>query len=369
MICSLSNARILSLLAVATGALALPELGLAQATVTWGSAQDTTDAGDVASGGAVVEALNGLVFVPYLSDNPVNDTTVGGVLFDATNFLGAQFPNEPVDSFIANHTSGDASYDTLIGNVSSCDAATLGNGSTNGSANYQITGLTVNEEYLIQIWYTDVRAISDNRAVTIDAAVTLESGINSDPADLGQYTIGRFTALATTQLVNFDTAGTSGRAGISAILVRVDNGGGLGSNYCGPAVMNSTGAPAALLASGSRVVIDNDVTLTTVSMPANAFGFFITSQTQGFAANPGGSEGNLCLGGAVGRYVGPGQILNSGAGGMISIAIDLTNTPQPTGSVAVVAGETWNFQTWFRDSASGGGATSNFSDGLQIGFQ
>lgn len=37
----------------------------------------------------------------------------------------------------------------------------------------------------------------------------------------------------------------------------------------------------------------------------------------------------------------------------------------PTGSVSVLAGETWNWQAWFRDV----GGTSNFSDGVSIQFQ
>ena len=91
-------------------------------------------------------------------------------------------------------------------------------------------------------------------------------------------------------------------------------------------------------------------------------------QTQGSVANPGGSEGILCLGGAIGRYVGPGQIVNSGATGEVSLALDLTQTPQPTGFVSVQPGETWNFQAWYRD-AVGGTATSNFTDGLEVQFQ
>lgn len=140
----------------------------------------------------------------------------------------------------------------------------------------------------------------------------------------------------------------------------------LGTNYC-PAAPNSTGAPAMIRATGSSAVSANDVTLQATSLPPNSFGFFITSTTQGFTAMPGGSEGNLCLGGAIGRYFGPGQILNSGAAGEISLAIDLTAVPQPTGFVAVAPGETWNFQAWTRDSV-GGTSTSNFTDGLTIGF-
>ncbi len=83
--------------------------------------------------------------------------------------------------------------------------------------------------------------------------------------------------------------------------------------------------------------------------------------------NPAGSLGNLCLGGAIGRYVGPGQVQNSGTARIFQLEIDLGLHPQPTGLVNVAGGETWHFQCWFRDSV-GGQAVSNFTDGLELGF-
>ena len=47
----------------------------------------------------------------------------------------------------------------------------------------------------------------------------------------------------------------------------------------------------------------------TRQLPPNAFGFFLTSRSQGLVMGPGGGrQGNLSLGGASGRYVAPGQI-------------------------------------------------------------
>ena len=143
--------------------------------------------------------------------------------------------------------------------------------------------------------------------------------------------------------------------------------GGVGVSYCQPAVANSTGVPAVMGASGSAVVASNDLVLEATDLPMSSFGFFLTSQMQGSVSNPGGSQGNLCLGGAIGRYVGPGQIQNAGAAGAISLVLDLTSTPTPTGLVSVAAGETWNFQAWYRDAVSGV-ATSNFTDGLEVAF-
>jgi hypothetical protein len=141
----------------------------------------------------------------------------------------------------------------------------------------------------------------------------------------------------------------------------------LGTSYCAAAV-NSTGGTAAMSATGSAVASANSVELTASGLPNNAFGFFLTSRTQGFVANPGGSQGNLCLSGSIGRYVGPGQIMNSGTTGSIRIALDLTRQPTPTGFVAVVAGDTWNFTAWHRDVVAGA-ATSNFANGLSVAFQ
>jgi hypothetical protein len=146
------------------------------------------------------------------------------------------------------------------------------------------------------------------------------------------------------------------------------SGPSFGTSYCGPAVTNSSGSPAEVSVSGSPAVALNDLTLVCSSMPMNSFGFFLVSQTQGFVANPGGSQGSLCLGGAIGRYVGPGQILNSGSAGEIMLPADLTMIPSPTGFITAAPGDVFNFTTWFRDSSMGT-ATSNFSQGIEVTFQ
>jgi hypothetical protein len=146
------------------------------------------------------------------------------------------------------------------------------------------------------------------------------------------------------------------------------NPGSIGTSYCGPAVVNSTGSSGSLSGTGSATVANNDLTLVASDLPLNSFGYFLTSRTQGNTPQPGGSQGVLCLSGNIGRYTGPGQIQNSGAAGSFDLLLDLTQTPTPTGFVAVAAGETWNFQAWHRD-AVGGVATSNFTDGLEVQFQ
>jgi hypothetical protein len=140
----------------------------------------------------------------------------------------------------------------------------------------------------------------------------------------------------------------------------------VGTSYCGPAVVNSSGNSAVISAHGSASVAANDLELFAVGLPVGSFAFFIASMTQDLVPMAGGGQGTLCLGGSIGRGVG-GAILNSGAAGTVSITANLNAMPTPTGPVAVVAGETWHLQCWFRDSV-GGSATSNLSDAVSVTF-
>lgn len=144
----------------------------------------------------------------------------------------------------------------------------------------------------------------------------------------------------------------------------VNCGDGIGILYC-DAENNSTGRAATVLATGSAEAALNDLTLTVIDLPFLSSGYFIVSRNQGFVANPGGSQGNLCVGSGTGRYL--GQVGNSGFVGSFSISVDTTAIPQPSMSVPALPGETWNFQCWYRDQNPGN--TSNFSRGYSVTFQ
>ena len=139
-----------------------------------------------------------------------------------------------------------------------------------------------------------------------------------------------------------------------------------GTAYCSPVVANSTGLPARLTVRGESVASANDIVLRCESMPTFSFGYFLISSAQGFVAGPGGSQGNLCLSGDIGRFsLDAASSLDLGA---IELRVDLTAIPQPTGIVSVLIGDTWNFQCWYRDAVAGM-ATSNFSDARNLVFQ
>ncbi len=148
------------------------------------------------------------------------------------------------------------------------------------------------------------------------------------------------------------------------IVVRTVGSEPVGTAYCGPANLNSAGFSAVISGVGSPVAAANDLTLTARQLPPGKVGYFLASQTQAFVPFPPGSQGNLCLGGTIARFA--GQIQSSGSAGEISIPVDLTSIPT-TPPHTVVAGETWNFQLWYRDKNPT--STSNFSDGLSISYQ
>lgn len=137
----------------------------------------------------------------------------------------------------------------------------------------------------------------------------------------------------------------------------------VGTTYCSPAVANSTGKPGVLQAFGSVEVADNLLFLAALDLPQKKFGYFITSEIQGFSQPPI-AQGNLCLGGKIGRFV--DQILNSGSAGTYQRQVDLTDWP-PTLPPAVLPGETWHFQSWYRDNNPG--PTSNFTDAVSVTFR
>ena len=170
-------------------------------------------------------------------------------------------------------------------------------------------------------------------------------------------TTGAATALFNT---NMNLVGIGGDVGGGGPLT-------IGTRFCS-AVPNSTGSAASIEATGSTSVASNDVTLSCSGLPSNAFGYFLSGTSQTLVVGAGGSQGDLCVGGTVGRFnrAAFGEILNSGASGQFALTIDLTNMPTPTGAEALMAGATRTFQCWYRDANPA--VTSNFSDGVEVTF-
>ncbi len=196
----------------------------------------------------------------------------------------------------------------------------------------------------------------DSTDSSADAWASMALDVLIDPAYVGELMQFGFSSFAT----NFED---SGRYYDNLDWGQVMNP-SLGTIAClgNP---SSANVGALLEATGSDVAADNDLTLTVSDLQLNAMGFFIHSAGDVFVYNPGGSDGHLCIASFdMGRF--NANVLNSGAGGSVSLGIDLTSLPTTAGPLAVLAGDTRNFQYWSRDTTAGG---SNFSSAVSITFQ
>ena len=206
------------------------------------------------------------------------------------------------------------------------------------------TGLTLRRELL---------GVSEGEPSNVAIASHWDGGSTAASNEVGD---------ALTLWLDFDSS--MGDNEIGASLVEEVEISVLGAQFC-EAALNSSGHSAWITARGFSWATDSNSRLTCTEMPANSFGHFLVSSVSGFVPNPGGSQGNLCLGGAIGRFVGPGQIMNSGSMGSFTLfGVRADELPSPVGPVSVQSGETWYFQCWFRDI----GPSSNFSNAIEITF-
>ena len=125
---------------------------------------------------------------------------------------------------------------------------------------------------------------------------------------------------------------------------------------------NSAGAGARLLWEGSPSLVENDLTLIATGLPAGEFSLFFYG---GAAVSVPFGDGVRCVGaGAIGIHRLWPATTSSNFGTVVR-QLDVTSGPLSTGAGAAVAGATFYFQLFYRDSASTG-AGVNTSDGLSV---
>ncbi|MBL6755249.1 MAG: prolyl oligopeptidase family serine peptidase [Planctomycetes bacterium] len=129
------------------------------------------------------------------------------------------------------------------------------------------------------------------------------------------------------------------------------------SAYC-PVTPNSSGAGAEIGWSGSTSVADDDLVLEVTGVPSSTVGLFFYGPDQ---VQLGLGNGLRCVGGSLQRL----PVVGADASGTVSYPVELLNTSLPTGAIS--AGETWNFQFWFRD-VQAFPYRFNLSNGLRVPF-
>ncbi|MEL6714545.1 MAG: hypothetical protein AAFP86_12265, partial [Planctomycetota bacterium] len=234
-------------------------------------------------------------------------------------------------------------------------------------------------EFEYYITYETERANGDRTvellvANTLDGGPELRTGVSLRRETLGTYAAGESRSAIATPYDGGDGITFNGQPrALFAAPVRAtpaddsDIAGGLldgpfasttASQYCEAA--SHSGGKSAWLRARRQVAI-GETELRCFDLPANQFGIFLIAADAAFVPNPGGSDGNLCLGGAIGRYSTSAQIFGTGPDGVASLDTDDDVVPIPTGFVSITLNETWRYQAWFRDV----GGTSNFSNAVQ----
>lgn len=130
------------------------------------------------------------------------------------------------------------------------------------------------------------------------------------------------------------------------------------SLYCS-SMSNSAGFLGAEIGFiGNASIAANDLTLRCTLLPANVFGIFFYGDNQ---ISTTFGDGLLCTNGNIKRL----GVQATDSMGVVERSLDLTAAPFDSGSGQAIAGQSKNFQFWFRDVA-GGPAGFNTSNGLAV---
>lgn len=176
-------------------------VGVAQAaTITWGAATNSASSSDIADGGEVIASLNG--GQPSLPDLVLNDVTFTGNDITGGGTAGGM---------MTSHSTGDTTYDSFL--------TTLSVGGGSGERTRTVHGLTIGSDYLIQIWFTDLRNATSNRTMRFGDGNGNTVDLKARNGAYGQYAIGTFTADATSQDYTMDPLGFS-NGHITGLMVR-----------------------------------------------------------------------------------------------------------------------------------------------------
>ncbi|MEZ6019314.1 MAG: hypothetical protein R3F17_04195 [Planctomycetota bacterium] len=279
---------------------------------------------------------------------------------------------DPDDNHISIHTGGAGENKQVEGySIGRANSAALGFTNLNSGAVHTLRVVYVPGNIDVYL----------NGNLVLSAPYSFQTGgtwIDSGTPVGGLNLIG-----GTSAYVGF-TASSGGSVQAHDVLSwSFDSGASVGTAYCDPANANSTGGPAVLSGSANPGV-GAGVHLELTGGPTGELGYFLVGTGAELAPTVPLGNGLLCLsvgaGNSLGRYNVAGTDFNSiglfDAGGVlqnlggtstVGSGFDLPTTIPITGSPTIMAGDTWHFQAWFRDTPSGVGQ-SNSSNGLTVTF-
>jgi hypothetical protein len=147
-------------------------------------------------------------------------------------------------------------------------------------------------------------------------------------------------------------------------LIIAINSSSIGTTICAQSIPNTLGVFAHITAAGSDLAAAGEFELTASDLPNNSFGYFLVGTQVGLVATP---IGEVCVGGNIGRFVGPGQIMNTGSNGSYTLTIVGPFPGNP--ATAIASGSTYVFQSWNREPFLNPPTNSRLSDAVSILFR
>ncbi|WPJ97078.1 hypothetical protein SH580_05080 [Coraliomargarita algicola] len=177
------------------------------AEITWGSATNITGDSDVSTDGSLVVAAS---FNTGFASIVVNDVTFAGGGNNAnmrdSDTYGAALSYDVTKNADAAYAEDVSPFNALSPNYQNLLGSGLWDDSGSTAEAFTIGGLSINQEYQIQIWAQDARSGKEGNALTIAGAegVSMLYTDRDTAGGLGQYVIGTFTADAATQSFTFD---------------------------------------------------------------------------------------------------------------------------------------------------------------------
>lgn len=182
------------------------------AIITWGTNVTIAADSDVFTNGTLL----------YAYDWANANTTVNGVAFTGTSSANpANVSISGIGSNYGNYTSTATPFSAL----SAAYQSILAGGEYGGggvTATVTLKSLTVGHVYAVQIWVSDPRGggvAGRTENVSSSNIVVLAYNVPAATGGVGQYTIGTFTATASSQAFSLETTNSSGSTQLNALLV------------------------------------------------------------------------------------------------------------------------------------------------------
>lgn len=174
------------------------------------------------------------------------------------------------------------------------------------------------------------------------------------------------------QFADVDADGDIDLIGLSldgrAVVSRSRLNAAIGTGFCANQVPNSRGEFGMLQAFGDDSIAADRLILRADSLPPLVTTLLLGSPAVPTSGVPlANSAGVLCLAGPIGRFLAPGQVGSTLPDGARLVEVTVGALASPMGPVPAVAGESWSFQMWHRDTV-GGVPTSNLTRGIQVRF-